>query len=115
MALDHDRGECETLRIPLENAGYKVVCVADEVALLNAVKQKTPACIVIDVTLRGVAGLSILAHLRDYGAPVIVTSENGDISTAVKAIKAGAQSRLVPRKSSMILRKLEKFSRSRLA
>jgi FixJ family two-component response regulator len=115
LVLDTNSCECEKLRTVLENAGYKLVCVADEVALLESAHLTNTACIVLDVTLRGAAGLSILEDLRKFGAPVIVTSENGDIPTAVKAIRAGAHDFIrKPFCPEKIIDQLEEF-RSSLA
>ena len=48
-------------------------------------------CILLDVTHWGAGWLAIVDALREYGALVIVTSEHGDIPTAVQAIQAGPQ------------------------
>jgi FixJ family two-component response regulator len=91
LAFDNNEGECEALQKNLKEMEYRLIRVADEVALVRDVKENPPAAIVLDMTSLGAAGCAILERLKGYRAPVIVISEKGDIPTAVKAIKAGAQ------------------------
>jgi FixJ family two-component response regulator len=51
-----------------------------------------PACIILDVNIPGRSGLDILKQLNaeDYPAPIFVISGQGDIPTAVDAIRNGA-------------------------
>ena len=51
-----------------------------------------PGCLVTDIRLADMGGLELQAHLVSQGIdiPVIVISENGDVTTAVTAMKAGA-------------------------
>jgi FixJ family two-component response regulator len=88
--LDDDPGVRGTLRITLGNVGYKVVCFANDRALFKAIRQRTPACIILDAGLRGRSGIETLKYLTGYPAPVIMVSWHEDIPTAVNAIKCGA-------------------------
>lgn len=73
-------------------SGFEVVCFADGAALLAEARMRTPACIILDVHIPGDSGLNILKQLnaQDYPAPIFVMSGQGDIATAVQAIKNGA-------------------------
>jgi FixJ family two-component response regulator len=75
----------------LENAGYKVTCFADETSFLAMMRQRNPACIVLDVELRERSGFEVLNDLAAYPTPVIMISDHGNIPMAVKAIKSGAE------------------------
>jgi FixJ family two-component response regulator len=72
--------------------GHPVVCFADGAALLAVARNRTPACILLDVNIPGRSGLDILKELRgeEYPAPIFMISGQGDIATAVSAIKNGA-------------------------
>jgi FixJ family two-component response regulator len=72
--------------------GYEVACFADGVSLLMAARQRTPACIILDVNIPGKTGLDILKELsaQDYPAPIFIMSGQGDIPMAVEAIRNGA-------------------------
>lgn len=88
--LDDDAGVRETLRTILEAGGYKGVCFADETGLLEAIRQRCPLAILLDVNLPGRSGLEILKDLSSYAVPVVMISGFGDIPTVVEAMKAGA-------------------------
>jgi FixJ family two-component response regulator len=76
----------------LVTAGYAVTCFADGAALLAQLRCQTPACIFLEVQMPERSGLELLKRLRDDNcpAPVFVTSADGDIATAVAAIRNGA-------------------------
>jgi FixJ family two-component response regulator len=71
---------------------FKVLCFADGAALLEETRQRTPACIILDVHIPGDSGLDILKQLnaQDYPAPIFIMSGQGDIAMAVQAIRNGA-------------------------
>ena len=91
FVIADDASICDTLRMILENAGYRVTCFADETAVLVIMRQRNPACIILDVDLPGRSGFEVLNDLATYPVPVIMISGHGDIPMAVKAIKSGAQ------------------------
>lgn len=61
-------------------------------ALTNGPVSKGPACIVLDVRLKGLSGLMVQQELsrRSVPHPVIFITGHGDIVMTVKAMKAGA-------------------------
>ncbi|MBN8991330.1 MAG: response regulator transcription factor [Rhizobiales bacterium] len=89
--LDDEADVREALRTILQSGGYKPVCFADDVGLLETVRRRCPVAILLDVNLPGRSGLEILKDLADCPAPVVIISGRGDIPTAVTAIKEGAQ------------------------
>jgi FixJ family two-component response regulator len=91
FVIDDDVSVCDTLRMILENAGYRVACFADETAFPVIMRQRNPACIILDVDLPGRSGFEVLNDLATYPVPVIMISGHGNIPMAVKAIKSGAQ------------------------
>ena len=92
FVVDDDPAVRETLSIVLSAGGYQVICFADGAALLSVARNRTPACILLDVHIPGQSGLDILKELRgeDYPAPIFIISGQGDIAMAVSAIKSGA-------------------------
>lgn len=85
--LDDDPGVRGTLRITLGNVGYKVVCFANDRALFKAIRQRTPACIILDAGLRGRSGIETLKYLTGYPAPVIMVSWHEDIPISHRTIE----------------------------
>jgi FixJ family two-component response regulator len=90
--MDDDVAMREALSVALQEEGYDVICFADGAALLSSAKARIPVCIFIEVRIPGKTGLEILRKLRaeDYPAPIFVMSGQGDIPTAVDAIRSGA-------------------------
>jgi FixJ family two-component response regulator len=92
FVVDDDPAVRETLSLVLSAGGYDVICFADGAALLSVARDRSPAAILLDVHIPGQSGLDILKELRgeDYPAPIFIISGQGDIATAVSAIKSGA-------------------------
>jgi FixJ family two-component response regulator len=92
FVVDDDPAVRETLSVVFTSAGYDVVRFAEGAALLAAVKDRSPVCIILDVHIPGKTGLDILKQLnaQDYPAPILIMSGHGDIAMAVDAIKNGA-------------------------
>lgn len=88
--LDDDAAVRETLRTILKAGGYEGVCFADEAGLLDAIRQRCPLAILLDVNLPGRSGLEILKDLATYAVPVVMISGDGDVPTVVDAMKNGA-------------------------
>jgi two-component system, LuxR family, response regulator FixJ len=92
FVVDDDLATREALSSALAAAGYEVVCFADAAALASQLRAHVPACIFIEVKVPERSGLELLKKLRDEScpAPIFVTSANGDIATAVEAVRSGA-------------------------
>jgi FixJ family two-component response regulator len=92
FVVDDDPAVRQTLTAVFTAAGQQVTCFADGAALLAATRDKTPACIILDVHIPGRSGLDILKELNadDYPAPIFIMSGQGDIAMAVDAIRSGA-------------------------
>jgi FixJ family two-component response regulator len=90
--VDDDPAIRQMLSIVFAQAGYHATCFAEGAALLASARTTVPACIILDINIPGRSGLDILKQLNaeDYPAPVFVISGEGDIPTAVDAIRSGA-------------------------
>ena len=78
----------------LEDEGYAVRTAADSDSALNAIEDRRPSLVLLDVWLQGsrLDGLQILEQVkkRDPTLPVIMISGHGNLDTAVAAIREGA-------------------------
>lgn len=78
----------------LEDEGYTIRTAATAEAALQAIAERKPELVVLDVWLQGSSmdGLEMLRYLNsvDPIMPVIVISGHGSIETAVTAIRRGA-------------------------
>ncbi|EJN14230.1 response regulator [Bradyrhizobium sp. YR681] len=90
--LEDDLTMRAMLRVVLEGAGYRPVFFADGDALIAKSRDRCPACILLDLCLPGKSGLDVLGQLTDqtYPAPILMVSGQGDIPTAVRALRIGA-------------------------
>jgi two-component system, NtrC family, nitrogen regulation response regulator NtrX len=94
LVVDDEPDICELISGVLEDEGYSVRTALTADAALEAVRQRAPGLVVLDVWLQGsdMDGLSLLRFLKsiDVLMPVIVISGHGNIETAVAAIRRGA-------------------------
>jgi len=86
----------ESLRYALEgllnSMGYQTQGYGSVPEFLEHYSQDAPGCLILDVRLPGISGLSFQARLADHGIhlPVILMTGHGDIPMSVRAMKAGA-------------------------
>ncbi len=92
FVVDDDLVTREVLSRVFAAAGYEVACFADGAALLAQLRSRIPACIFLEVKMPDRSGLDLVKKLGEEkcAAPIFVTSANGDIATAVKAVRSGA-------------------------
>ena len=92
VIVDDDEAIRHSASFMLRHAGFRVKTYPDGISFLNEVADIDQACILLDVRMPEMDGLTVLQKLRDdgYGMPVIVLTGHGDVSTAVSAMKAGA-------------------------
>jgi two-component system response regulator FixJ len=76
----------------LKTSGYAVETWPSGVAFLKEVRHAEPGCILLDVRMPEMDGLEVQQRLAESGVtmPVIILTGHGDISIAVRAMKAGA-------------------------
>ena len=78
----------------LEDEGYAVRTAADSTQTLDAIEERRPSMVLLDVWLQGskLDGLQLLQEIkqRDSTIPVLVISGHGNLDTAVAAVREGA-------------------------
>jgi two-component system response regulator FixJ len=92
--VDDDTAVRRSLAMLLRSAGHQVETYGSAEALLQAAEAAGLAqgCIVLDVRMPGMDGLSLMEVLSRRGIrlPVVVVTGHGDIPLAVRAMRAGA-------------------------
>jgi two-component system nitrogen regulation response regulator NtrX len=93
LVVDDEGGVRHSLSGILGDEGYTVETVESGEACLRALETKRYDLILLDVWLPGIDGLTALTKIReaDPDVPVVVISGHGNIETAVKAVRMGAQ------------------------
>lgn len=90
--VDDDPLVCRTITEFLEPNGYGVSAFGSGQAFLDDVSSLARGCLLLDVRMPDMSGLEVLEALSSNSLdfPTIMISGYGDVSTAVKAVKAGA-------------------------
>ena len=90
--VDDDPAIRDALSVVLNMEGYTVNTYATGEEFLSVAEEEVPSCVILDIHMPGRSGVDILAGLKDnnYPAPIFIISGQGDIPTAVAAVKKGA-------------------------
>jgi two-component system response regulator FixJ len=90
--VEHDAETRRSLARLLGGLGVSIRTYDSAEDLLATLDQVQVSMLVSELALPGISGIELLTRLRDRGirAPTILLSEDGDIPTAVGAIRAGA-------------------------
>ena len=94
LIVDDERDIRELVAGVLSDEGYECRTAADSTSALQAVDEKRPSLVLLDVWLHGsqLDGLEVLDAIkaREPELPVIIFSGHGNIDTAVSAVSRGA-------------------------
>jgi two-component system response regulator FixJ len=90
--IDDDDGVRQAVAFLLATSGFAVRVYESAAAFLDALASVQPGCIVTDVRMPGMDGLTLQRELkaRGIGLPVIVITGHADVPLAVEAMKSGA-------------------------
>jgi two-component system, LuxR family, response regulator FixJ len=90
--LDDDDAVLRSMERLLSSANFEPITFGHPDAFLTAAKTFKTGCVLLDVRLPGMSGLDVQARLLNIrnDLAVIVVTGQGDIQTAVRAMKAGA-------------------------
>ena len=90
--VEDDEAMRDSLVELLEDGGYAVCAYTRAEELLARGAGIEPGCIVSDVRMPGMDGLTLLRRLKADGStmPLVLITGHGDIAMAVTAMKAGA-------------------------
>jgi two-component system, NtrC family, nitrogen regulation response regulator NtrX len=94
LVVDDEADIRELVSGVLEDEGYAVRAAADSSSALEAIEDRRPSLVLLDVWLQGsrMDGLEMLQEVkrRDPSLPVLMISGHGNLDTAVAAIREGA-------------------------
>jgi len=92
LAVDDEPSMLRLLEISLKQAGYKALIAKDGEEALTVLKAHRVDCVVTDLHMPRMSGLQLLNAIRanDASLPVIIVTAQGEINSAIAAMKAGA-------------------------
>ena len=108
--VDDDGAIRRSASLFLRTQGYAVESYNSGVLFLEAAQTLRPGCVLLDVRMPEIDGVTVLERLRAGGSdlPVVVMTAHGDIGTAVTAMRKGAHNFIEkPFEQDTILQALE--------
>ena len=92
IVVDDDADVRDSLEALLKSAGFEARLFESGAALLASFRPEEAGCIVADIRMPDMDGLTLQAKLteRKNTLPVIIITGHGDVPLAVRAMKAGA-------------------------
>lgn len=92
LAVDDEPNMRRLLEISLRQAGYQALSASNGLEALALLKEEQVDLIVSDLHMPGMNGLALLKKVREDNAalPFIMVTAQGEINTAVEAMKLGA-------------------------
>ena len=90
--VDDDGAVRRSVGFMLKTSGYQVRSYESGVELLKSPGELGQGCILLDIRMPGMDGLEVQEALKNKGVtlPIIIMTGHGDVTLAVKAMKAGA-------------------------
>jgi FixJ family two-component response regulator len=91
FVVDDDYRVREALSSLLASVGLQVVAFGSAAEFLESEKPDSPACLILDLELPDTSGLELQRELAaGDGPPIVFITGHGDITSSVRAMKAGA-------------------------
>ena len=91
LVVEDDRVVCETLRLYLEHAGYRVSTVHDGTAALARAREPDVAAIILDWLLPGLSGPEVCRAVRSQSAvPILMLTARTTEDDRVRGLEIGA-------------------------
>jgi FixJ family two-component response regulator len=92
FVVDDDHSMRRSLDALLRSVGLEVLLFSSAQEFMKATRPDAPGCLVLDVRLPGMSGLTFQQELASAGIclPVIFITGYGDVPMTVRAMKAGA-------------------------
>jgi len=91
LVVDDEPQIRRSLQVNLEGKGYAVVTAEDAEQGLQAIANRAPDVIVLDLLMPGMGGIELTRRIREHSTvPIIVLSAIGDERKKVEALELGA-------------------------
>jgi len=90
--IDDDKDVLDALKLLMDSVGLATKTFNSASSFIEQYDSEQSSCIISDVRMPGMSGLELQAQLKAqiYHPPLIIITGHGDVTMAVKAVKAGA-------------------------
>ncbi len=88
LIVDDSGMSRRALRRILELAGHEVLEAEDGMLALERYALERPDVVLLDMTMRGMHGLEVLDHLREFDASVRVVIATADVQSSTRSLAA---------------------------
>lgn len=115
LVADDDLASVKLTSFLLEDAGYKVIKAYDAAGVLQAVEQRSPDLVLLDVGMPKVSGFDICRQIRRISdVPIIFVTGSGQLQDRVTGLQIGGDDYLVkPFEPAELLARVEAVLRRR--
>lgn len=92
VIIDDEAGICEVLARTFESEGYEVKSETDALKGLELVEKEKPDCVLLDVKMPEIDGVSALARIKEKNKDIVVImiTAYGTFESAMESINKGA-------------------------
>lgn len=90
--IDDDASVRDSLGLLLSLHGFRTLVFADGPGFLSALRPHWRGCLIVDIRMPGMDGLTLQQELKQRGCtiPVVIATGHGDVSSARAAFRADA-------------------------
>jgi FixJ family two-component response regulator len=90
--VDQDGAVRDGVRALLRTLGAEVRTYSTATDFLRDIRARSPVCVIADMNLPELTGLELMVEMKRRGldVPTILLSSEGDVATAVSAMRSGA-------------------------
>ncbi len=90
--VDDDAAVLNSISWLLESASHRVETFSSGLDFLEKYTDSSPGCLLLDIRMPGMGGLEVQEVIRNrrIDIPIVIISGHADVTTAVRALKAGA-------------------------
>lgn len=115
LVADDDLASVKLTSFLLEDAGYRVIKAYDATGVLQAVEQRSPDLVLLDVGMPKVSGFDICRQIRRMSdVPIIFVTGSGQLQDRVTGLQIGGDDYLVkPFEPAELLARVEAVLRRR--
>lgn len=91
LICDDDEAIVQSLKIYLTNEGWNVICAYNGFEALEAIKGSAVHCMVLDIMMPGIDGLTTTMKIREhYNFPIILLSAKSEDTDKIAGLSFGA-------------------------